>query len=120
MSRHPSGKRHPDLNEAAITAHRETQALEPLIHEKMRLGIVSALATSGPLAFTTLRELLETTDGNISVHARKLEQAGYIVCTKEFEDRKPKTVYTLTDEGRRALDAYLQHLELLLNAMRGR
>jgi len=99
-------------------ATRETQALDRLIHEKVRLGIVSALAASGPLTFVELRSLLATTDGNVSVHARKLEEAGYITCTKGYEGRVPRTEYALTADGRAALEKYLDHLGAILGALR--
>ncbi len=89
-----------------------------LIHERMRLGIVSALAVNDCLSFAELRKLLDTTDGNVSVHARKLEEAGYISCTKMFENRVPRTEYRLTVEGRQALEKYLSHMESLIRAMR--
>ncbi len=94
--------------------------LDNLIHEKMRLGIVSALAANEILTFSELKELLHTTDGNISVHARRLEEAAYIECTKSFEGRIPKTRYRLTIEGRRALERYLDHMEALIRAARVR
>lgn len=94
------------------------QALNRLIHERMRLGIVSALAANESLTFNELKKLLKTTDGNLSVHARKLEEANYIVCTKSFEGRLPKTEYRLTPEGRAALERYLDHMEALIRAMR--
>ncbi len=94
--------------------------LDRLIHERMRLGIVSALAANESLAFNDLKKLLKTTDGNLSVHARKLEDAGYITCTKFFDGRLPKTEYSLTAEGRRALERYLDHMEALIRAMRER
>jgi len=92
--------------------------LDRLIHERMRLGIVSALAANESLTFNELKKLLETTDGNLSVHARKLEEANYIACTKSFEGRMPKTEYRLTDAGRRAFEKYLNHMEALIQAMR--
>lgn len=92
--------------------------LDRLIHERVRLGIVSALAVEEPLSFNQLKELLQTTDGNLSVHARKLEEAGYIACTKSFEGRVPRTEYRLTDEGRAALARYLEHMEALIQAVR--
>ncbi len=94
--------------------------LDRLIHERIRLGIVSALAVNEFLTFTELKALLRTTDGNLSVHARKLEEAAYISCTKYFEDRMPKTEYRLTDTGRRALEHYLDHMEGLIRATRPR
>jgi DNA-binding HxlR family transcriptional regulator len=92
--------------------------LDRLIHERMRLGIVSALAANASLTFNELKELLKTTDGNLSVHARKLEEAEYIACTKSFEGRMPKTEYRLTEAGRRALEKYLSHMEALIQSMR--
>lgn len=95
-------------------------ALDRLIHGRMRLGIVSALAVNDTLSFNELKKLLKTTDGNLSVHARKLEEAGYIACTKYFEGRLPKTEYKLAVEGRHALERYLDHMEALIRAMRER
>ena len=95
------------------------QALDRLIHERLRLGIVSALAGQSPLTFNALKKLLQTTDGNLSVHARKLEEAQYIRCTKSFEGRVPKTEYRLTATGRKALGKYLDHMESLIKAVRG-
>ena len=94
--------------------------LDRLIHERMRLGIVSALAVNESLTFNDLKKLLDTTDGNISVHARKLEEAQYIACSKSFEGRVPKTEYRLTAAGRRALERYLNHMEALIRATRER
>ena len=94
--------------------------LDRLIHERMRLGIISALAANQSLTFNELKKLLKTTDGNLSVHARKLEDAEYITCTKSFEGRMPKSEYRLTDLGRRALEKYLNHMEALIEAMRER
>jgi DNA-binding HxlR family transcriptional regulator len=92
--------------------------LDRVIHERMRLGIVSALAVNERLSFNDLKALLGTTDGNLSVHARKLEQAGYVTCSKTFEGRMPKTQYALTAAGRRALERYLGHMEALIRATR--
>ena len=92
--------------------------LDRLIHERLRLGIVSALAANSPLKFSDLKRLLQTTDGNLSVHARKLEEAGYIACTKTFEGRVPKTEFALTAAGRKALEKYLDHMEALIHAMK--
>jgi DNA-binding MarR family transcriptional regulator len=92
--------------------------LDALIHERMRLGIVSALAGHPSLTFVELKTLLGATDGNLSVHARKLEDAGYVACTKSFEGRVPRTEYELTPEGRRALERYLAHMEALIQAAR--
>ena len=94
--------------------------LDRLIHERIRLGIVSALAVNRSLTFNELKALLKTTDGNLSVHARKLEEADYIVCTKSFAGRLPKTEYRLTGSGRRALERYLDHMEALIRATRER
>jgi DNA-binding HxlR family transcriptional regulator len=94
--------------------------LDRLIHERIRLGIVSALAVNRSLTFNELKALLNTTDGNLSVHARKLEEADYIVCTKSFDGRLPKTEYRLTAAGRRALEKYLDHMEALIRATRER
>lgn len=91
---------------------------DKLIHERMRLGIVSALAVNDSLSFNELKALLDTTDGNLSVHARKLEEAGYILCEKSFEGRVPKTDYRLTNTGREALERYLGHMEALIQTMR--
>ena len=95
-------------------------ALDRLIHERLRLGIVSALAVNDSLSFSDLKKLMKTTDGNLSVHARKLEEAEYIACTKSFEGRMPKTEYRLTAAGRRALERYLDHMEALIRATRER
>lgn len=102
------------------TARASTAAptLDRLIHERMRLGIVSALAANESLTFGDLKSLVESTDGNLSVHARKLEDAGYISCTKSFDGRVPKTEYKLTTAGRRALENYLNHMETLIQKMR--
>ena len=92
--------------------------LDRVIHERMRLAIVSALAVNDALAFGDLKALLDTTDGNLSVHARKLEEAGYVQCTKGFDGRVPRTEYRLTAAGRRALLKYLDHMEALIHATR--
>ncbi len=92
--------------------------LDRLIHERLRLGIVSALAVNESLSFGDLKKLLHTSDGNLSVHARKLEEAEYIACTKSFEGRLPRTEYRLTAAGRRALERYLEHMEALIRATR--
>jgi len=88
--------------------------LDPLIHERLRLGILSALVVQESLSFTELRDLLQTTDGNLSVQARRLEMAGYVVCDKKFEDRKPKSTYRLSSAGRAALEEYLEKLSHFL------
>jgi DNA-binding transcriptional ArsR family regulator len=92
--------------------------LDRLIHEKMRLGIISALAVSPTLTFNELKAILKTTDGNVSVHARKLEEAGYITCRKMFEGRMPRTEYGLTTAGKKAFEKYLGHMEALIRAVR--
>jgi DNA-binding MarR family transcriptional regulator len=92
--------------------------LDRLIHEKTRLAIVSALAVNPSLTFNELKEILKTTDGNVSVHARKLEEASYLNCRKSFEGRMPRTEYSLTAAGRRALERYLSHMEALIKATR--
>jgi DNA-binding HxlR family transcriptional regulator len=94
--------------------------LDRLIHERTRLAIVSALAVNPSLAFNELKQLVRATDGNLSVHARKLEEAGYITCTKSFAGRLPKTEYRLSAAGRRALEKYLNHMEALIQATRER
>ena len=106
-----------ERQESPATAAPE---LDRLIHERIRLGIVSALAANESLSFNDLKKLLQTTDGNLSVHARKLEEAKYIVCAKYFEGRLPKTVYRLTTSGRQALESYLDQMEALIHSMRGR
>jgi DNA-binding MarR family transcriptional regulator len=95
-------------------------ALDRLIHERMRLGILSALAVNERMSFGDLKTLLKTTDGNLSVHARKLEEAEYVLCEKSFEGRVPKTEYVITAAGRRALERYLDHMESLIRAARER
>ncbi len=98
----------------------QAPSLDKLIHERLRLGIISALAVHPSLSFPELKRLLDTSDGNLSVHARKLEDAGYVSCTKGFDGRTPRTEYALTDAGRRAFDAYLTSMEALIHATRGR
>jgi DNA-binding transcriptional ArsR family regulator len=116
-----------DESKVAKALGEQTAALEislpdfdRVIHEKMRLGIVSALAVSESLTFNELKRLLQTTDGNLSVHARRLEEARYVECSKRFVGRMPKTEYKLTDEGRKAFERYLNHMEALIHAMRDR
>jgi len=104
----------------ALQAAERAPELDNLIHERIRLGIVSALAANESLTFSALKELLKTTDGNVSVHARKLEDAGYLNCTKSFEGRVPQTKYQLTTVGRQALEQYLDHMEALIHAARER
>ena len=102
----------PDSSKSAASS------LDRLIHERLRLGIISALAANESMTFSDLKNLMNTTDGNLSVHARKLEDAGYIAVTKYFEGRLPKTEYKLTAAGRRALENYLSHMETLIRQMR--
>jgi len=92
--------------------------LNRLVHERIRLGILSALTAGESFSFTDLRDLLATTDGNLSVHARKLEDAGYIACTKSFDDRTPKTSYRITPAGREALEGYLAQMETIIRLAR--
>lgn len=100
-------------------AERITVDFDRVIHERLRLGIISALAASDKLSFSELKKLLNTSDGNISVHARKLEEAGYIVCEKSFQGRSPLTEYSITEVGRQALTRYLNHMEALIDSMKG-
>ena len=99
-------------------AHEHAPALDALIHHRLRLGILSALAATDSLTFNELKSILKTTDGNLSVHARKLEEAAYVTCTKRFEDRRPRTEYRLASAGRQALQRYLAHMEALIRATR--
>lgn len=112
--------RRPETRAARPTGTRPAPAerLDRLIHERIRLGIVSALATNESVAFNDLQRLLGATAGNLSVHARKLEEAGYVACEKTFERRVPKTTYRLTPAGRRALAQYLDHMEAVIRAAR--
>lgn len=112
----PNGRHALRVEKAAGTV---SNGLDKVIHERMRLGIISALAANTKLSFTDLKKLLDTTDGNISVHARKLEEAGYVTCKKSFAGRMPLTEYSITKEGRKALERYLDHMEALIKAMKG-
>jgi DNA-binding HxlR family transcriptional regulator len=103
---------------AATAAQSKVPKLDRVIHERIRLGIVSALAANEHVTFNDLKKLLSTTDGNLSVHARKLEEAGYVICTKSFEGRMPKTEYRLTEDGRSAFSRYLSHMEALIQVAR--
>lgn len=115
-----SGKRGENTLEVirGISAAGNT-GVDRVIHERMRLAIVSALAVNPSLSFNELKRLLGASDGNLSVHARRLEEAGYLSCTKLFEDRHPRTEYRITEKGRRALARYLDHMEALIAAMKG-
>ena len=101
-----------------VTSRQTAVALDRLIHERLRLGIASALAVNERLTFNELKRLLHTTDGNLSVHARKLEEADYVACEKSFNGRVPRTEYRLTAAGRRALDKYLTHMEAIVRAVK--
>lgn len=105
------------IERAAETVSTE---LEKVIHERLRLGIISALAANEKMSFGDLKNLLNTTDGNVSVHARKLEDAGYVQCLKSFNGRIPLTEYRITKTGRAALEKYLNHMEALINAMKAK
>ena len=118
MGRGSAARNHSDSPPRA--ASRNAEQPDRLIHERVRLGIMSALAANDALTFVEIKNILQTTDGNVSVHARKLEQAGYIRCTKSFQDRVPRTEYALTAVGRRALNRYLDHMEALIRAVRDR
>lgn len=102
----------------ALSAGSRARSLDRIIHERLRLGIVSALAINESLTFKDLKGILATTDGNLSVHSRKLEDAGYIQCEKRFEGRMPRSEYRLTEKGRAALEGYLTHMEALIKATR--
>ena len=108
------------VSESAAESPPHHQKFERLIHERSRLGIISALAVNESLTFNDLKNLVKTTDGNLSVHARKLEDAGYVACTKSFDGRTPKTEYRLTKLGRSALEQYLNHMEALIHSTRER
>jgi DNA-binding HxlR family transcriptional regulator len=105
---------------SAQAAARASSSLDRIIHERIRLGIVSALAVNDILSFNELKQMVEATDGNLSVHARKLEEAGYVSCTKRFTGRMPHTEFRLTAAGRRALESYLEQMEVLIRATRDR
>lgn len=113
------GGAEPNTLHVARAAENVSNDLDKVIHERMRLGIISALAANEKLSFTELKKLLDTTDGNISVHARKLEEAGYVTCEKSFKGRMPLTEYAITKDGRMALKRYLDHMEALIRAMKG-
>lgn len=116
----PAGDAARPLRPVPGSAAEGALELDRLIHERIRLGIVSALAVNERLAFNELKALLGTSDGNLSVHARRLEEAGYVECSKGFEGRMPRTEYRLTATGRRALERYLDHMEALIRATRPR
>lgn len=126
MARHATVKREAHKGQAEKQklrgvhggAPHHARDIDRMIHERLRLGIISALAANESLTFSELKRLVKTTDGNLSVHARKLEDAGYISCVKSFAGRTPKTEYRLTGNGRRALERYLDHMEALISRMR--
>ena len=125
MAKQSTAKVRQEANTPGTRAQNDTSKqksaapnLDRLIHERLRLGIISALAANESLTFSDLKRLMNTTDGNLSVHARKLEEAGYISCSKFFEGRLPKTEYKLTAAGRSALENYLSHMESLIKQMR--
>ena len=103
---------------ASYLADPNAKEFDRLVYERVRLGILSALSVSRRMSFSELKQLLQTSDGNLSVHARKLEDAAYIACSKTFEGRLPRTEYELTEKGRRALERYLDHMEALIDATR--
>src|SRR5690349_22485338 len=111
-------ERKPEAGPTGIAAG--APKLDRLIHERLRLGILSALAVNESLTFNELKKILDTTDGNLSVHARKLEEGGYLTCAKSFEGRMPRTDYRMTAAGRRAFERYIDHMEALVQAMRDR
>ncbi len=119
VARHSKAEAHPRPQAARVRPAQSRAAdLDRLIHEPVRLGIVSALAVNDTMTFNELKGLLKTTDGNLSVHARKLEEGQYVACEKYFEGRVPKTEYRLTAAGRKALETYLDHMEALIRATR--
>ena len=107
-----------DDGKVRVPGREEPSDVDRLIHEPMRLGIMSALVVNDSLSFSDLKGVLSATDGNLSVHARRLEEAGYVACSKGFEGRMPRTEYKLTPTGRKALDCYLDHMEALIKATR--
>jgi len=116
--KHDDGPRERRTLRIGHVAENVSNDLDKVIHERMRLGIISALAANQKLSFTELKNLLQTTDGNISVHARKLEEAGYLTQEKSFKGRMPLTEYAITKEGKKALERYLNHMEALIKAMK--
>lgn len=111
-------RNHSQIKKVERAAESVSNDLDKTIHERMRLGIISALAANESLTFNDLKKLLQTTDGNVSVHARKLEEVGYIECVKSFKGRTPLTEYKITTPGRAALERYLNHMEALIKAMK--
>ena len=117
-ARKRSEKKNQDISRLTRPETETATNLNRLIHERTRLAIISALAVNDRLTFSELKKLLDTTDGNLSVHARKLEEAGYVSCTKGFEGRVPRTEYAITREGRKVLKDYLSHMERIIGAIR--
>jgi DNA-binding MarR family transcriptional regulator len=115
----PEPRREPLSGVDGQSPRPDSREIDALIHNQLRLGILSALAAAPALSFNDLKALMRTTDGNLSVHARKLEDAQYVTCTKGFEGRRPRTEYRLTARGRRALQRYLDHMEAIIRATRG-
>ena len=120
LPREPAPIGESDPAEPRAAPRRSPLELDRLIHERLRLGILSALAVNESLSFNDLKQTLDTTDGNLSVHARRLEEAEYVEVSKRFEGRVPRTEYRLTPQGRRALERYLDHMEALIRATRER
>jgi DNA-binding HxlR family transcriptional regulator len=121
VGRAPASRKRTDIAQGSLPAsppRARALSLDRLIHDRIRLGILSALATHPSLAFSELKEMLDTSDGNLSVHARKLEQVHYIAVRKSFAGRVPRTEFRLTDAGRKALESYLGHMEALIQATR--
>jgi DNA-binding MarR family transcriptional regulator len=118
MASKSNAMRNPETGPEAIGSAKSATQLDRLIHERLRLGILSALAAEKSLTFSELKALLGSTDGNLSVHARKLEDANYIACEKGFEGRVPRSEYRITPAGRKALEKYLEHMESLIRAAR--
>jgi DNA-binding MarR family transcriptional regulator len=120
VAKHNKAEAHSPRSQSVKSRNAQSRAttLDRLIHEPVRLGIVSALAVNNAMTFNELKDLLKTTDGNLSVHARKLEESDYVLCEKSFEGRTPRTAYSLTTLGRRALETYLGHMEALIRATR--
>ena len=116
----PAKRKRPRLTAvpAAASTSADDAKFDRLIYERVRLGIMSALAVREELTFTELKELFDVSDGNLSAHARKLEEASYLTCTKSFEDRRPRSVYRITAVGRNALHRYLDHVEAVIKATR--
>src|SRR5664279_208190 len=120
MAGKPGAVRRERDKRPVLEAVGDASKFDRLVHDRLRLGILSVLTVNESLTFNELKKLLDTSDGNLSVHARKLEDAGYVACAKSFEGRMPRTDYRLTAAGRRALERYLDHMEALIQAMRDR